>query len=120
MIYRLLRHATILAVVAIAATSTAAGARPAGLEQIVRERAEAHGASGDLLVGIIDCETGRTWDASLVGAAGELGPVQLHPRGELIEFYRRGYSDPTDWWEAGDFASSRLAEGERNAWRACL
>lgn len=85
-------------------------------EAIVRERAIAHGISASWLVAVVDCETGRTWRTDLIGRAGERGPLQLHPRGELPTFYARGYHDPTDWWEASDFAAARFAEGGARAW----
>jgi len=57
----------------------------------------------------VECETGGTFDPYSVGAAGELGAVQLHPRYALKDFYRVGYQDPYNPYEAVYFLAEALA-----------
>ncbi len=69
---------------------------------------------------LLDClvrsETGNTYYPYSVGKQGELGVAQLHPRGELLTFYRYGYTDPYNPSEALDFTARRIQEGNGNAW----
>lgn len=111
---RLLRHAALLTILA-AATVMPCAAGPPELEQIVRERAAAHGVSAGYVSEIIGCES--EWDVYAVGALGELGLAQLKPgAGELARFYARGYSDPFNAWESIDFLTARVSEGGASAW----
>lgn len=64
---------------------------------------------------IVRCED-PTFDPYAVGRQGELGPAQLHPRGELRRFYAYGYSDPFDPYHAIRFLAQRLAMGGARAW----
>lgn len=50
------------------------------------------------------------------GAAGELGPVQLHPAGKLADFYARGGTDPHSPWQSIAFLEDALLRGEGRAW----
>lgn len=113
---RLLRRALLLAILSAALSAHPAAAGPLELEAIVADRAAAHQVSPTWLIATTNCETGGTWDATLIDQQGERGPFQLHPRGELIRFYQRGYSDPENWWEASDFAAARFSEGGAGAW----
>lgn len=65
---------------------------------------------------IVGCETGWTFRNDLVGRAGELGAVQLHPRGELPRFYAWGYDDPYSPYQSIRFLSQRLTMGGARAW----
>lgn len=89
-------------------------AAPPDLEAIVRDRAAAHGVSGDYLSSVAGCES--KWNQYAVGALGELGLFQLHPRGELRAFWARGFTDPFDAWQSSEFAAQRFAEGGASAW----
>ncbi len=51
-----------------------------------------------------------------VGAAGELGSAQLHPRGLLPDFYQRGYSDPFSPYQAVSYLEGALARGLGRHW----
>ncbi len=114
MTFRLFRHLAILAAVFVA-TAHQALAGPPELEQIVAERAAAHGVSASWLSSTIGCES--EWNTHAVGALGELGLAQLKPgAGELRGFYARGYSDPFNAWESIDYLALRFAEGAAGAW----
>lgn len=76
----------------------------------------ATGVSWSRLYGIVRCETGGTLNPYAVGRAGELGAVQLHPRGELPRFYARGYGDPFNPHESIEFLAIRLQQGGARAW----
>ena len=80
----------------------------------IQDAAARHGVSGARLVQVARCES--RLDASAVGRAGERGGFQLHPQGELRTFYARGFTDPTNWWEAAEFTAQRFAEGAARAW----
>lgn len=81
---------------------------------IIREAASAYGLSGDYLVAVADCES--TLDVWAVGAAGELGLFQLHPRGLLPTFRAWGYSDPWDASEQAWFAARAFSLGYGSHW----
>lgn len=49
--------------------------------QVIYEEAARYGVSGDWLYWVAFCETGGTMRTDLVGAAGERGLFQWHPRG---------------------------------------
>jgi Soluble lytic murein transglycosylase and related regulatory proteins (some contain LysM/invasin domains) len=102
-----------IAVASLALAAAPAADRSDG-QPIIEERAIAHGISPSWMVSIVGCES--RWNQYAVGRQGELGPAQLHPRGELQGFYARGYTDPYDWWQAGDYLAVRLAEGGARAW----
>lgn len=65
---------------------------------------------------IVRCETGGTFDPYAVGRQGELGAVQLHPRGELLRFYAWGYDNPLSPFQAVAFLAQRLKQGGARAW----
>jgi hypothetical protein len=91
---------------------------PAEAQAIIREHAATWGVSGDRLVSVARCETGNSWRTDLIGRQGEVGPFQLLPgRGNGLDtFYRWGYSDPTDWHDASDFAARMFAAGRGGEW----
>lgn len=65
---------------------------------------------------VVACETGGTFSNYLVGRAGEVGAVQLHPRGELPRFYDWGYLDPHSPWQSVRFLVQRYLYGGQGAW----
>ena len=74
------------------------------------------GISPAWLTRIVGCETGWTFRNDLRGRAGELGAVQLHPRGELLRFYAWGYDDPHSPYQSVHFLAHRLTQGGARAW----
>jgi hypothetical protein len=74
------------------------------------------GVSRAFLMRVVRCETGGTFDPYSVGRQGELGAVQLHPRGELLRFYAIGYLDPFSPWQAVRFLAQRVLMGGATAW----
>jgi hypothetical protein len=81
---------------------------------IIHDRAAAHGVSGAWLLRVARCESNLNPRA--VGRAGELGLMQLHPRGLLPLFYRMGYRDPFNAWESADFSARMFARGLSYHW----
>lgn len=65
---------------------------------------------------IVRCESGGNFNPYAVGRQGELGAVQLHPRGELLRFYSWGYDDPFSPYQAVAFLAQRLKQGGARAW----
>ncbi len=74
------------------------------------------GVSETTLTRIVGCETGGTFNPYSVGRQGELGPVQLHPRGELLRFRSWGLDDPFNPWLAVGFLATRIQQGGARAW----
>jgi len=74
------------------------------------------GVSRAFLLRIVSCETGGTYNPYSVGRQGELGAVQLHPRGELLRFLSWGYDDPFSPWQAVRFLAQRVSMGGASAW----
>lgn len=68
----------------------------------------------------LDCIVRREsgYSPYAVGSQGELGSVQLHPRGALLAFYARGYDDPFNPYQSVDFLGSELAAGRGGQWTA--
>ena len=56
------------------------------------------------------------WDPYAVGRLGEVGPVQLHPQFGLVDFYKRGYGNPNNPWEAINYLEMALSEGRQFDW----
>lgn len=65
---------------------------------------------------IVHYETGGRYDPYALGAQGERGPAQLHPRGKLLRFYADGYTNPNDPDQAVTFLEAQLKEGQGSAW----
>lgn len=86
----------------------------AALEQY----AEEFGVSYGYLRSIIRCETGGTYNPYSRGRQGELGVAQLHPRGELLTFYRWGYDDAFSPYQSVRFLAQRILQGGARYW-AC-
>ena len=86
----------------------------AAIVATIQEAAARHGVSAARLVQVARCES--RLDPNAVGRAGELGVLQLHPRGELLTFYARGFSDPFNVAQAAEFTAQRFAEGAARAW----
>lgn len=95
----------------------ALAANPNDVRATILDRAAAHGAPGAKLVALADCETDL--DPNRVGDQGELGVFQLHPRGKLLEFYERGYTNPTSVWQQADYVSQVVIEEGADAWVTC-
>jgi hypothetical protein len=51
-----------------------------------------------------------------LGKAGEIGAVQLHPRGLLPDFYRTGYSNPRSFRQSVFYLAEMVAKGYRRHW----
>lgn len=74
------------------------------------------GVSEARLLAIVRCETGGTFDPYSVGRQGEMGAVQLHPRGLLPKFYALGYLDPFSPWQSVRFLAQEIHFGRARAW----
>lgn len=59
---------------------------------------------------------GVGWNPYAIGRAGEQGAAQLHPQGRLGDFYRKGYTDPFDPYQAVAYLDGELAAGRGGAW----
>jgi hypothetical protein len=82
----------------------------------IQQYSEEIGVSRAWLLRIVRCETAGTFDPYSVGRSGELGAVQLHPRGELQRFYAWGYLDPFSPWQSVRFLAQRISMGGARAW----
>jgi soluble lytic murein transglycosylase-like protein len=65
---------------------------------------------------IVKCESGGDFNPYARGRQGELGAVQLHPRGELLRFYAWGYDDPFSPYQSVRFLAQRINQGGARAW----
>ena len=74
------------------------------------------GVSYASLYRIVKCESGGDFNPYAVGRQGELGAVQLHPRGELLRFYAWGYDDPFSPYQSVRFLAQRINQGGARAW----
>ena len=63
---------------------------------------------------------GWGYDPYAVGSQGERGPAQLSPRGLLPDFYRRGYTDPFNPYQAIAYLEWALAAGLARNWSPVL
>ena len=68
------------------------------------------------LLAIVRCES--RLEPYAIGRRGELGAVQLHPRGLLPVFYAVGYTDPFNPYESVYFLAEQLLRGRARHW-AC-
>lgn len=84
--------------------------------QAIEDASGELGVSSAFLYRVVRCETGGTFNPYAVGRQGELGPVQLHPRGRLPDFYARGYSNPFDPYEAVRYLAQEALAGRTYAW----
>lgn len=111
MTHRLVLHLAMLALLLLAT-------RPAlaqSIEDVILDRAAAHGVSGPALVALAQCES--RLDPFAVGSQGEVGLFQLLPRvGLLPTFYAWGYGNPWSAWEQSDFTARAIAAGMRYHW----
>ena len=70
---------------------------------------------------VVAAETGRTYNPNLVGAQGEQGPVQLHPRGLLPSFRQwSNGADPRDPDAAISYLEMMIASGKGSNWTPIL
>lgn len=65
---------------------------------------------------IVACETGHTYRNDLIGRQGEIGAVQLHPRGMLPTFYASGYTNPRNPYDSVHFLADSILIGRARAW----
>jgi hypothetical protein len=121
---RIARHAALL--LALCAT-TAGPVRAAGGEEYVYSPADTLAAMemhSPLAACVVRLEVGGVgFDPYAVGAQGELGPVQLHPRG-LLPLYIRwsGGASPYDPYTSIAFLDWAIERGygpQWSAWRYC-
>ena len=83
-----------------------------GVRAIIVDRAEAHGVAAGPLIALAQCES--RLDPGAVGDHGSShGLVQLSDlsTGLLWDFYRRGYTNAYDPWEAADYLAA-VSAGE--------
>lgn len=116
---RILRHvAALLVVFALTAHAAQAQERftPDDVLDAINLASADSGVSYEWLRRVIACETGQTYNPYVVGKQGELGPAQLHPRGLLPEFYKAGYTDPVDPYQALTFTAQRFLRGDAYKW----
>ena len=59
-------------------------------------------------------------DPNAIGQAGELGAIQLHPRGLLGDYFAQGYTDPFDPYQAVEYLDAALARGMAGHWSPVL
>jgi hypothetical protein len=110
---RALRHAALLLALCVTTAVPARAAEP----WTVADSEAAISAHSALAGCIADIETGHTLDPWSVGAQGELGLVQLHPRG-LLPLYER-WSDgasPFDPYTSMAFLDWALDNGYGPQW----
>lgn len=79
----------------------------------IAERATAYGVDPDWLISVAWCES--KLDPFAIGAQGEVGLFQLHPRGKLVTFTRY-YRDPWSVWEQSDFTAWQISIGQAAHW----
>ena len=89
---------------------------PDDTKEAIAEASIATGLPYWWLYNTVACETRGTFRNDLIGAQGEVGAAQLHPYGELRTFYRRGWTDPTNPYQAITFMARRFLEGGSSAW----
>lgn len=118
----------LLPVLVLAWALTAAGACAAPVQaqetpyttgdtyQAIEEASVEIGVSAAYLTAVVRCETGGTFSPYSVGRQGELGPVQLHPRGLLRTFFQWGYLDPFSPYQAVRFLAQEVSYGRASAW----
>jgi hypothetical protein len=82
----------------------------------IQEASDETGVSAAYLTAVVQCETGGNFSPYAVGRQGELGAVQLHPRGELRRFLAWGYTDPFSPYQAVRFLAQRIVQGGASAW----
>jgi soluble lytic murein transglycosylase-like protein len=113
--HRLILHVAVLALLGVALAAPPAHAQSAApLQDYAAEQAAAYGLSAAWLARIITCESG--WNPRAVGAAGEQGLAQLHPRGLRPLFFTQGYTDPFDPYQSIEFLAWALANGYAAHW----
>jgi hypothetical protein len=122
---RLLLHAALLGVVALATAAPAQASWDVNWTTYTYTADDTYAAMEQhSLVAqcIVTAEVGGGWyggppfDPYSVGQAGELGVAQLHPRGKLPEFYALGYTNPYSPYQSMDYLEEALERGEGPAW----
>ena len=108
----LIRAGVLAALLAIA--SPVHADEDVSVSDVIIERANAHNISASMMLRLADCES--RMDPRAVGKEGEVGLMQLHPRGLLPEFFRLGYGNPWSAWQQSDFTARMLADGLGRHW----
>lgn len=85
-----------------------------GILDTIYDRAAAHGVSGAWMERVARCES--SLNPRAIGRLGERGLFQLNSPELLNTFYRWGYSDPFNAWEASDFTARAFAQGLAYLW----
>lgn len=86
------------------------------VQEIIEDRAAAHGVSPAVLVAVAHCEAPGL-NPYAVGDRGEsLGLFQLHARGLRPLFYQWGYDDVWDPYQQADFTARAFANGLARHW----
>lgn len=89
------------------------------MDTIIQEASIEHDVWYHKLEATIHCESmhydARVLSGRRLGAQGEVGAVQLHPRGLLPTFYREGNDNPLDFRQAVFFLAKKVALGMRSA-----
>ena len=82
---------------------------------------EVHSIAYESLVCIVGYETGWTFNPYAIGDGGKShGVAQLHEKGLLPLFYRWGYSNPYNPYEAVDFLGAAINHGYKWNWTPVL
>ena len=114
---RLILHGfALVAVLCCAAVAHAEPYTPEDTLAAIEEASINSGVSYAWLRRIVACETGHTFRNDLIGRQGEIGAVQLHPRGLLPAFYRAGYTNPRNPQDAVHFLADQILLGRARAW----
>jgi hypothetical protein len=87
---------------------------PADTLDAIEQASANSGVSAAWLKRVIWCES--KYYPYAVGRAGELGAAQLHPRGMLPVFYRMGYTNPYNPYDAAHFMADMFLVGRARAW----
>lgn len=84
------------------------------VEAQIRASAVRFGQSPAFMVRVARCESDLDWRA--IGAEGERGVWQIHPRGLWSEFLALGYTNPVSVYESSEFAARMFRDGRGGAW----
>jgi hypothetical protein len=108
-----LRHAALLLALCATTAGPVRASEPWTSDDVFASMA----AHSDVAACVVRYEIGGTgFDPYARGSAGELGPAQLLPGGQLDVFMARGYSDPFSPWQSLDFLDDAIARGEGRYW----
>lgn len=86
---------------------------PADIRETIRDRAAAHGVSGETMIAVAECESSLDPHAT---NGRYKGLFQLGSPGMEDEFWEMGYTDIWSAWQQADFAALQFARGRSSAW----